>query len=411
MMKMSNRKMMEYKVEFVQKQALWTQDFLGISLSSFFQYMTHYAMIVALPVFVIENLHGNDWQAGLSMTFFQAGAVIFRPLAGTWIDAFDKQKIMRISLGVFLLVSLMYLMADGLYFLLLVRLLHGAVFAIGTTAAATLAALTLPEQRKGEGIGYFAMFANLAMVLGPFLSLAIISYYSSGLLFAGCAVLALLAFWFGSRRLNNLPERENPQQTNRRLTWDNFIEPCALPMALLGGLLFFAYTGVLVFIPLYTKLLDLTAYTSVFFAVFALFIVVSRPLVGKLFDHFGANPVVYPGLLLFMLGLIGLSQVQGLAGFLTAGGILGIGFGALGPVFQTLAIQLSPRHRAGVATATFFFALDISVGIGSFVLSMVVEYSGYRGMYLFAAAVVGLTLAVYHVLAPKLFRTKGKPGA
>lgn len=409
-MKMSNRKMMEYKVEFVQKQALWTQAFLGMSFSNFFQYMTHYALIAALPVFVIENLHGNDWQAGLSMTFFQAGAVICRPLAGKWIDAYDKQKILRISLGIFLLVSLMYLMVDGLYLLLLVRLLHGAVFATGTTAAATLAALTLPEQRKGEGIGYFAMFANLAMVLGPFLSLSIISYYSAGLLFAGCVILALLAFWFGNRRFNDLPKRKKPQQTNRKLTWDNFIEPCALPMALLGGLLFFAYTGVLVFIPLYTKSLDLTAYTSVFFAVFALLIIVSRPIVGKLFDHFGANPVVYPGLLLFMLGLIGLSQVQGLAGLLTAGGVLGIGFGALGPVFQTLAIELSPRHRAGVATATFFFALDISVGIGSFVLSMAAEHSGYRGMYLLTAAMAGLTLAVYHVLAKKLFRTMDKTG-
>lgn len=57
----------------MQKQALWTQEFVGMSLSSFFQYMTHYALIAALPVFVIDRLHGNSWQAGLAMTFFRLG--------------------------------------------------------------------------------------------------------------------------------------------------------------------------------------------------------------------------------------------------------------------------------------------------------------------------------------------------
>lgn len=169
-------------------------------------------------------------------------------------------------------------------------------------------------------------------------------------------------------------------------------------MALMGGLVFFAYAGVLVFSPIYAKQLNLTEYTSMFFAAFALAIVVTRPIVGKLFDQSGANTVVYPGFVMFLLGLISLSQVQGLQGFLTSGVIIGIGFGALSPAFQTLAIQSSPGHRAGVATATYFLALDISVGLGSFFLSVLAVHAGYRAMYLFAATVIGFTAAIYYVL-------------
>lgn len=380
------------------KQAIWTKDFLGMSFSSFFQYMMHYALIAALPVFVMEALQGSAWQAGLAMTFFQLGAILCRPLAGKWIDEFNKKRLLLLSLGFFLIISIMYLEINTFYVLLVVRLLHGAVFAVGTTAVAAVAALVLPAQSKGEGIGYFAMFSNLAMVIGPFFGLTILSRYSFQVLFAGCLILAILAFGSGAgsslKKLGNMAAPKN----NQSLRWNNFIEVAALPMALVGGLVFFAYAGVLIFIPLYAKQLNLTEYTGLFFAVFALLIVITRPVVGKLFDRSGANSVVYPGFFLFGAGLIALSQAQGLAGLLIAGGIIGIGFGGLSPVFQTLAVQLSPLKRAGVATATYFLALDISVGLGSFLLSIMVSQIGYRGMYLFAALLIACTAVVYYTV-------------
>ena len=62
---------------------------------------------------------------------------------------------------------------DGLFFLRTLpavfglRFLHGAIFGVTSTAAAAVAALVLPLSRKGEGIGYFALSTNLAMVVGP----------------------------------------------------------------------------------------------------------------------------------------------------------------------------------------------------------------------------------------------------
>lgn len=384
-------------------QPLWTREFWAMSLSSFFQYVTLFALIAALPIFVIDILHGNEWQAGLTMTFFQFGAVFCRPLVGKWIDEINKRRMMFITLGMFLIVSIMYLGVGtgGLYFLLMVRLFHGAVFATGTTTVATVAALLLPAQRKGEGIGYFAMFAIVAMVVGPFFSLLILERYQFQVLFVACVVCAALAFWFGNR--NSLPgiAGEAAAKKGGPFTWNRFIEPKAIPIALIGGLLFFAYAGILVFLPLFAKQLNVPEYTSIFFAGFALAILITRPIVGKLFDQSGANTVVYPGFIMFVLGLICLSQVQGLPGLLTAGVIIGTGFGALGPAFQTLAIQTSPACRAGVATATYFWGLDISVGLGSVFLSVVASHAGYRTMYLFAAVVVGVAAAAYYILGPQ----------
>ena len=316
------------------KSSLWTPEFLGMSFSNFFQYMTHYALVTTLPVFVMENLQGNEWQAGLAMTFFQIGAVSCRPFAGKWNDTYNKKKMLFISSVIFLLISVLYLAANSLSFLLAIRLLHGAVFAVGTTTVATLAALILPMERKGEGIGYFAVFSNLAMVVGPFFGLFSISQNEFSPLFLGCITLAILSFWCSNRK--PLPESiiEPVSKTAASFNITNFIEPKALPMALIGGFVFFAYAGVLVFIPLYTKLLGLSAYTSIFFAVFACSIVLTRPIVGKIFDRAGANYVIYPGFILFILGLICLSYIQALTGLLISAAIIGIGFGALSPAFK-----------------------------------------------------------------------------
>jgi len=150
---------------------------------------------------------------------------------------------------------------------------------------------------------------------------------------------------------------------------------------ILGGLVFFAYGGVLTFIPMYTRSLGMGGSTSLFFLVFALVIVVTRPFVGYLFDHHGPNATVYPGFDFFSLGFILFSLAGNLTVLLLSAAVLGIGFGALAPAFQTLAVQSAPASRAGVATSTYFWSLDISVGLAAAVLGVAANAFGYPFMY------------------------------
>ena len=143
-----------------------------------------------------------------------------------------------------------------------------------------------------------------------------------------------------------------------------------------AGLVFFAYGGILTFIPLYAKSLGLQAETSLFFLVFALVIILTRPVIGRLFDMKGPDWTVYPGVAFFAAGMVWFSQAASLSGLLVSAAVLGVGFGALSPAFQTLAVQSAPPARAGVATATYFWSLDISVGLAAMVLSVVAAHFG-----------------------------------
>ena len=363
-----------------ERQKIWTREFIGMSLSNTFIYVAQYAMIAALPIVIMTEYGSGDVEAGLAMTFFQIGTVVARPCAGILIDAVNKRRLMIAILTIFFILMCSFAFAATLSALYGLRLVHGVVFAVATTTAAALAALILPPARKGEGIGYFALSTNLAMVAGPMIGLLILEYFTPTVLFAALSVLASISIAAGgAHRLPN--EIILPAKTQRALSVSTFIERRALAPALIAGILFFAYGSVLTFIPLYTRSLGLSSETSLFYACYAGAILVTRPFVGRIFDRKGSDYTVYPGLALFAAGMFLLGNIEGLSGLIAAALLLGAGFGAVTPALQTLAVRSVPPARAGVATATYFWSLDISVGLAAAGLGVVAVTYGYAFTY------------------------------
>ena len=364
--------------------------------TNFMLFMSQYIMVAALPIFIMDSLGGGEMEAGLAMTFFQAGTVACRPLAGRVIDGVNKRRLMLLVTAAFFLVMLgfsFFQSKEGIYGL---RLVHGVIFAATTTAAAAMAAMVLPMTRKGEGIGYFALSTNLAMVVGPLLGLVLIGSLGASALFLFAAGVGVVTFVLANfRRLPDAVILPSPRKRSG-IRLSDFIERQAVPAAILGGMVFFAYGGIITFIPLYAKSLGLQAQTSLFFAVFAAVIVVTRPFIGRVFDVRGADWTVYPGLAFFGVGMLLFSQVASTAGLLVSAAVLGVGFGAVSPAFQTMAVRSVPLARSGVATATYFWSLDISVGLAAALLSFVVASFGYAFLYgVVSTAVIAATALCY----------------
>ncbi|MGY6401165.1 MFS transporter, partial [Vibrio parahaemolyticus] len=79
-------------------------------------------------------------------------------------------------------------------------------------------------------------------------------------------------------------------------------------------------------------------YAGLFFVVFAISMMSLRPITGKIYDRKGPQYVIYPAVLTFSLGLLVLSQIHTLTGFMLAAVLIGLGFGSAQPCLQTLAI-------------------------------------------------------------------------
>ena len=376
---------------------LWSPAFINYGISSGILYMTQYVLVAALPIVITSELSGSDLDAGLAMTYFQIGTIVCRLFAGRLIDGFNKRVVLLLSTALFFIIMGLFNFTTSLEAIFVLRGLHGVVFALGTTVMAALAVLVLPPNRKGEGINMFAIFSNVAMVLGPAIGLYALASYGSIALYLFLTIMTGLVLVLS----NSIPlskELAMPKpSTHKGWHISQFIEKRSLPWALMGLFIGFTYSGVLVFIPIELNSMGAGIWGSAFFAIFALMIIISRPLVGKVYARYGSKFIIYPGLGLFILGLFGLGLATTPMAIILTAPLLGLGYGAAQPAFQALAIQSAPIERAGVSTATYFLALDISVGAGSVILALLASAVGYQYLYMFTAVIMIVALALYHI--------------
>jgi MFS family permease len=155
---------------------------------------------------------------------------------------------------------------------------------------------------------------------------------------------------------------------------------------------------VLTFLSLYSQQLQLKEAASVFFIVYSLIVIISRPFSGRLLDAKGPNFVVYSCLILFAIGMLVLSQARHGMMLLLAAALIGLGYGNFLSCGQAISIRRAPAHRLGLATATYYIFLDVGFGIGPYIFGSIVPLMGYRGLYLLMAGVIFTTVLLYYFL-------------
>ena len=385
------------------KTKLWTKDFLMISLSNFLLFISFYTLMVTLAGYSIDKFHASQSEAGLASGIFVLGAVLVRPIAGKMIDQIGKKRLLMIGIGSFLIMMLLYFPINSISLLFLVRFIHGFSFGIATTATGTIAADIIPSSRRGEGMGYFATSMNLAMAVGPFLGLIITQYADHNVIFIVTTLFSIIAFvstiFIKIQKEDMGIKRSAPVRSGFHLS--DYFEKTTMPIAILMCIFGFAYSSILSFMSSFAEEINLVDAASFFFVMYAAFLLISRPFTGKLFDPKGENKVIYPSILLFAIGLIILSQVQHGMVLLIAGTVIGIGFGTLQSSAQTVAVNLAPRNRVGLATSTFFVFYDLGIGVGPFVLGFFLPFIGFRVMYVGMAMIAFIGIIIYYLVHGK----------
>ncbi len=381
------------------KPKLWTKDFISISFSNFFLFSAFYFLLVTLPVFALKQFHSSAAEAGFMTTIFLVSAILSRPFAGKWIEQSGFRPALFTALTIFLVSSLLYFFPKSLTTFFMLRFLHGIGFGMATTAAGAIVANIIPDSRRGEGMGYFIMSTNLAMVLGPFIGLTAIQKWGADALFAISAVTALAALIAGlSVKVPKLENHQKELTASRNFSLKNYFETAAVPISIAGAFFAIIYASILSFVSVYATEIHLGGVSSFFFVVYAIILLISRPFTGKWFDLYGANVIVFPSIVLFAVGMYILSQSQAAGSFLFSAGLIGLGWGTIFPIFQTIAIQDAPPNRRGLATATFLSIYDTGVGLGSFVVGGVVTNIGYSSFYLISSVYVLLGVLLYYFL-------------
>ncbi|MDJ0932229.1 MFS transporter [Breoghania sp.] len=166
---------------------LWTKDFIVDCIICFLINLAYYLTMVVVTDYAFKRLH-----ASLSFAGFACGVTILDVLAallfiGHSIERIDLKKCLHAGNIIFLVASVANLWISDLTSLCVICCIQGIGF--GAASTATIMAHLVPDQRRGEGANYFAMFVTMATAIGPFAGLYL---YSDGDLFANLLVGSIM---------------------------------------------------------------------------------------------------------------------------------------------------------------------------------------------------------------------------
>ena len=387
--------------------SLWNKSFVFCLCNNLFLFSYYFALLTILPIYIMKELGGSIQQAGMALTLFLVSSIAIRPFSGMIIERFGKANSVRISGFIFVVFALSYLWIDSMWSLLVIRFLHGFWFSILTTVNVTIVNDYIPDHRKGEGMGYFVMSTNLGVVIGPFLALSMIQFSSFSTLFAVLALLVAVGYIFTWLvQIQEYVQHKSSDQASQSaaIQWRDVIETRVLAISFVALLTAFAYSSVMSFITAYAELKHLLAYTSIFFIVFAVSMLVVRPWVGKVYDRKGPSAVIYPSFICFAIGLVIVSFLTNQWLLWISAVFMGIGYGSVFPCLQTVAIQTVEKARMGHAISTFFALFDIGLAVGSVIMGVLIAYFGFQATYLFCAVMVLFTTWMYRLFVANQFK-------
>ena len=380
---------------------LWSKDFISVTIVNFLMYLIHYTLIVTVTIFTIDKYHASESMGGLAAGIFIIGMLFGRLASGRVIDNLKPKKVLLFGIIFSIITVGLYFAIHSLLILMIVRLLHGIAFGLSSTATGTISSRIIPQKRKGEGIGYYALSVTTASAIGPFCGIILNRQFGFQSIFIVSLIVIVVAL-IVALLIKGLPKVSVQTSNTEKITGvAAYIQKEALPISFVIIFVGIAYSSVLSFLTVYTEQINLATASSFFFVVYAVSTFVTRPFTGKIYDNYGENKVMYPVLISFTFGLILLSLTHTSILLLIAAIFIGIGYGTIIPTAQAIAIQQSPTDKIGLATSTFYMFADFGAGIGPFVLGVVIPLMGYRNLYLTMSILVIVSIILYYFMHGK----------
>ncbi len=377
---------------------LFSRDFILVAVINFFMLVAYYIVYVISAPYAIQEFAASPSQAGLVAGIIVIGCLVGRFFTGYFISSLGCRLVLLSGLLVFNASTALYLLVDSLTGLFITRFICGIGVGLIGTATGTIVAYVVPRRLHGRGVSFFSLSVALALAVGPFLGVSLIRIIDYGQLFTICLAIGCLSclIYFFLGIPNNLVPKS--QQKTRLLNLRNYVAYRVIPFGHVVMVASFCWGAVQAFVAFYAAELKMPEAASMFFLVYAITIMVSRPLSGHIYDLRGENMVIVPCLLLLAAGLWVLGSATNPGILIAASLLLGLGFGNFQSAAQAFSLSRVESARFAQATSTYFMFFDFGLGFGPYLFGFIVPFWGYAGMYKVLAVVALAALLLYALL-------------
>jgi MFS family permease len=317
--------------------------------------------MVRMPVLALfaESLGASPERIGLIVSVSTLTGVFLKLPSGALSDIYGRRMLLRIGVIAFGVPPFFYPFISDLNVLTLLRLFHGLATAIfAPSALATVAELY--RERRGAALGTYTACTQSGALLGPLIggSLAFAAGFSSAFVLAGlfgCAGIVM----FYSLHLSPPPPRVHDKGLAAlgAEMWKGFSVVARNRKVLITSLMdaakMIANGALMAFLPLYGVSVGLNAgEVGLLFTIQALTSFFSKPVMGRISDRIGREPLIMSGLVICAATFVCIPHVHQLALLL----VLSAGFG-----FGEAVVSSS--SSAFVADSSEFKTLGAGMGM------------------------------------------------
>lgn len=375
-------------------ERLFTPQFWWMCGFSFVVFLSAFQLFPTAPYRVLQ-LGGSKTAAGLVLGLLTYGSAFSAPFTGAFADRLGRRRTLVVMSLVLAAFAFLYAAIDRVGLLLALVLVHGVFWSALLSASGAYVTESMPESRRAEGISYWGMASTFSVALAPMLGLWLLdrgwmwvclSIGTLNLVMAGIA-------W-------HMPEDRREHGLHRGTLREIFSrEALEWRVTVLAVTLFlycFGYGGVTSFVALYAESQGIAR--GLWFAVFSMTVLASRPFSGRLADRLGHVRVFIPCLVLTVCAYSLLAVGGSRAVFVASAAVFGVGFGSAYPIFAAFVMKHVSSARRGAAFGGILAALDTGIGSGSMALGWTIQHYGYRHAYALGAIVATLSIPYFLVM-------------
>lgn len=308
-----------------------------------------------------------------------------RPISGYIADGFQRKRVLLIFYSFFVVFFAGYLVAGTLLIFAIIRALHGFAFGGVTVANSTMAIDVMNPARRAEGIGFYGISNNLAMAIGPTISLymydSLPNFNYVFLLSLATASLGLMFVSLVKAKPRVIKPDAHKIALNHFVLTNGWIEGITL--------MFFSFTfGILsTYLAIYGRNeLAFSPNSGIFFTILASGLILSRIVMGKSLNKGYIIENITLGMAVTIVGYLIFLFLQFNAAYYLAALIIGFGNGAIAPAYQTMFINLAANSQRATANSTYLTSWDIGIGIGVLMGGYIAQITNFFGAFCMALA-------------------------
>lgn len=360
-------------------KTIWNPMFLSIFFANMALNMGQQMSNSLLSLYA-NSLGAPADQIGQLMSMFAVTALIFRFVSGPAMNAYNRRKLVGMAMSFMATAYLGFSFApkiapfigvEAITILKCFRLIQGVGNAFGSACCLTIVSDTLPKDQFTTGMGYYSVAQVVAQAIGPTIGVFLRDMfgYNNTYIIIFCVMCVAI---FTSTRVKLAPRKTIPFS----LKVSNMIAKEAIIPASITFMVAMGFTSINAFMLVYAEERGIPG-GSLFFTVYAVTLLATRPMIGKLTDRYGFVKVAIPSVFMTALSLVMIGYSVNTFMLLLAAFINAFGYGAVQPMLQSLCMKSVPTERRGSAAGTNYIGMDSATIIGPSVCGIVADAFGY----------------------------------